>query len=237
MPSACLLALTTIIAAFQRTKARMRRSMCSSPGNHGSCSRGIVLTYGRRDGGREADLALLGPLEQLGQQVAGPGLAAVRRPPRPGSRATPRSRRDRCRGSDGRSRRRSWSQVSHRRRRARAGAFPFPGSRDPQGRHGITTIRPHRAALETTGLDGSRGRRARRARRRAAATTTRPAITTEPAVDRGHDRVAPETTSVPSTEATTTTTSTTVPPTTTISDGGAEGPDRRRLPTLLAAPP
>ena len=24
----------------------MRRSMCSSPGNHGSCSRGIVLTYG-----------------------------------------------------------------------------------------------------------------------------------------------------------------------------------------------
>ena len=46
MPSACLFALTTIIAAFQRTKARMRRSMCSSPGNHGSCSRGIVLTYG-----------------------------------------------------------------------------------------------------------------------------------------------------------------------------------------------
>ncbi len=44
MPSACLLALTTIIAAFQRTKARIRRSMCSSPGNHGSCSRGIVLT-------------------------------------------------------------------------------------------------------------------------------------------------------------------------------------------------
>ena len=46
MPSACLLALTTIIAAFQRMKARMRRSMCSSPGNHGSYSRGIVLTYG-----------------------------------------------------------------------------------------------------------------------------------------------------------------------------------------------
>ena len=75
MPSACLFALTTIIAAFQRTKARMRRSMCSSPGNHGSCSRGIVLTYGVRDGGREADLALLGPLEQLGQQEAGAGLA------------------------------------------------------------------------------------------------------------------------------------------------------------------
>ena len=46
MPSAALFALTTIIAAFQRTKARMRRSMNSSPGNHGSASRGIVLTYG-----------------------------------------------------------------------------------------------------------------------------------------------------------------------------------------------
>ncbi len=46
MPSADLLARTTIIAAFQRMNARMRRSMCSSPGNHGSCSRGIVLTYG-----------------------------------------------------------------------------------------------------------------------------------------------------------------------------------------------
>ena len=46
MPSACLLALITIIAAFHRTKARIRRSMCSSPGNHGSCSRGIVLMYG-----------------------------------------------------------------------------------------------------------------------------------------------------------------------------------------------
>ncbi len=44
MPSACLLARTTIAAAFQRTKARMRRSMCSSPGNHGSASRGMVLT-------------------------------------------------------------------------------------------------------------------------------------------------------------------------------------------------
>ena len=44
MPSACLLALTTIAAAFHRTKARMRRSMNSSPGNHGSASRGMVLT-------------------------------------------------------------------------------------------------------------------------------------------------------------------------------------------------
>ena len=46
MPSAALLALTTIAAAFQRMKARIRRSMCSSPGNQGSSERGIVLTYG-----------------------------------------------------------------------------------------------------------------------------------------------------------------------------------------------
>ena len=46
MPSAALFALTTIIAAFQRAKARIRRSMNSSPGNHGSDSRGIVLMYG-----------------------------------------------------------------------------------------------------------------------------------------------------------------------------------------------
>src|SRR3954447_21363982 len=46
MPSAFLLARTTIAAAFHRTKARMRRSMYSSPGNHGSFSRGMVLTYG-----------------------------------------------------------------------------------------------------------------------------------------------------------------------------------------------
>jgi hypothetical protein len=37
------LALLTMIAAFQRMKARMRRSMCSSPGNHGSDSGGMVL--------------------------------------------------------------------------------------------------------------------------------------------------------------------------------------------------
>ena len=50
MPSACLLALTTITAAFQRMKARMRRSMCSSPGNHGSCSRrdGVDVRAWRR---------------------------------------------------------------------------------------------------------------------------------------------------------------------------------------------
>ena len=53
----------------------MRRSMCSSPGNHGSCSRGIVLTYGRRHGGGERHLALGRPLHQPAQQVAGPGLA------------------------------------------------------------------------------------------------------------------------------------------------------------------
>ena len=44
MPSACLLAFTTITAAFQRMKARMRRSMSSSPGKKGSSSGGIVLT-------------------------------------------------------------------------------------------------------------------------------------------------------------------------------------------------
>ena len=51
---------------------------------------GDRVDVGRGDGGREADLALLGPLEQLGQEVAGAGLAAVRRPRRRGSRATPR---------------------------------------------------------------------------------------------------------------------------------------------------
>ena len=46
MPSDRALARVTITAAFQRMKARMRRSMCSSPGNHGSCSGGMVLMYG-----------------------------------------------------------------------------------------------------------------------------------------------------------------------------------------------
>jgi hypothetical protein len=32
-----------MIAAFQRMYARIRRSTCSSPGNHGSDSGGIVL--------------------------------------------------------------------------------------------------------------------------------------------------------------------------------------------------
>ena len=43
MPSACLLAWMTMTAAFQRMKARMRRSMSSSPGNQGSSSAGMVL--------------------------------------------------------------------------------------------------------------------------------------------------------------------------------------------------
>ena len=46
MPSACLLAFTTITAAFQRMKARMRRSRSSSPGKNGSSSGGMVFTYG-----------------------------------------------------------------------------------------------------------------------------------------------------------------------------------------------
>ena len=33
----------TITAAFQRTSRRIRFSMCSSPGNHGSRSGGMVL--------------------------------------------------------------------------------------------------------------------------------------------------------------------------------------------------
>ncbi len=33
----------TMTAAFQRMNARIRRSMSSSPGNHGSRSGGIVL--------------------------------------------------------------------------------------------------------------------------------------------------------------------------------------------------
>ena len=37
------LARLTVMAAFQRTYARMRRSRCSSPGNQGSRSGGIVL--------------------------------------------------------------------------------------------------------------------------------------------------------------------------------------------------
>ena len=44
MPSAALLALITIAAAFQRMNARMRRSMNSSPGNHGWSSVAMVLT-------------------------------------------------------------------------------------------------------------------------------------------------------------------------------------------------
>ncbi len=43
MPSAVLLALMTIAAAFHRINARMRRSMCSSPGNQGWSSVAIVL--------------------------------------------------------------------------------------------------------------------------------------------------------------------------------------------------
>ncbi len=42
-PSSGRLARETMIAAFQRTYARMRRSMSSSPGNQGSRSGGIVL--------------------------------------------------------------------------------------------------------------------------------------------------------------------------------------------------
>ncbi len=43
MPGALALARVTMTAAFHRTKARMRRSMVSSPGNHGSRSGGMEL--------------------------------------------------------------------------------------------------------------------------------------------------------------------------------------------------
>src|SRR5688500_13922096 len=46
MPSLSELARVTITAAFQRMNARMRRSMNSSPGNHGSWAGGMVLMYG-----------------------------------------------------------------------------------------------------------------------------------------------------------------------------------------------
>src|SRR5438105_7912176 len=46
MPSLFLLARVTMTAAFHRTMRRMRRSISSSPGNHGSWSGGIVLMYG-----------------------------------------------------------------------------------------------------------------------------------------------------------------------------------------------
>ena len=42
-PSPGRFARETMMAAFQRMYARIRRSMYSSPGNHGSRSGGIVL--------------------------------------------------------------------------------------------------------------------------------------------------------------------------------------------------
>ena len=71
MPSAALLARITITAAFQRMKARMRRSTCSSPGKNGWSSAGIVLTYGVWVRAGTPTAAFLGPLEQLGHDVAG----------------------------------------------------------------------------------------------------------------------------------------------------------------------
>ena len=46
MASERTLARTTMTAAFHRMKARIRRSRYSSPGNSGSASDGMVLTYG-----------------------------------------------------------------------------------------------------------------------------------------------------------------------------------------------
>ena len=43
MPGARLLARSTMATAFQRIMRRMRSSICSSPGNAGSCSGEMVL--------------------------------------------------------------------------------------------------------------------------------------------------------------------------------------------------
>ena len=49
--------------------------MNSSPGNHGSDSRGIVLTYGVETVAGKLTCACAGAVEQRGEEVAGPGLA------------------------------------------------------------------------------------------------------------------------------------------------------------------
>ena len=193
---------------------------------------------------------LLGPLEQLGQEEAGAGLAAGRRRPRRASRATPPSRRDRCRGSDGRSRRRSWGQS-----RTVSGVggsfggfgasvtaiseevgFPFP-AHDTQGGHGIVTLR--RSACS----DGDEG-----VTRRwfgavvlvlvAAACSgdddddAVESSVPETTVRRG-DRRRPRRTEPPTTTESTTTT---VEPTTTTVDVEAlKAADRRGLPALVGA--
>ncbi len=75
MPSADLLARTTDTAAFQRTKRRMRFSMYSSPGNHGSASRGMVLMYGVLTVAGKLTCDSRALLEQLAEQEPGTGLA------------------------------------------------------------------------------------------------------------------------------------------------------------------
>ena len=159
MPSACLLALTTIIAAFQRMKARMRRSMCSSPGNHGSCSRrDRVDVRACETVAGKLTWRLLGPLEQLGQQEAGAGLAVGVDDGVERVEPLLRLARDRCRGAGGRSRRRSWRPVSHRVDRGRApvdrGTVPSTCPCRDRRRSSCTPTAP---APGTPGPAGGRG--------------------------------------------------------------------------------
>ena len=75
MPSVRALARVTMTAAFQRMKARIRRSRCSSPGNHGSSSAGMVFTYGVDTVAGKSTWRLRARSQQLHQQVAGTGPA------------------------------------------------------------------------------------------------------------------------------------------------------------------
>ncbi len=77
IPFSRWLALTTMTAAFHRMNRRIRRSMSSSPGNSGCSSSGIVLTYGVVTAAGHAQIGLVGPLQQLGEEVAGPDRALL----------------------------------------------------------------------------------------------------------------------------------------------------------------
>jgi hypothetical protein len=79
MPSACLLALTTIIAAFQRMKATDAALDVLVAGEPRLLLARDRVDVRGADGGREADLAGTGPIEELRQQEPGPRLAVGRR--------------------------------------------------------------------------------------------------------------------------------------------------------------
>ena len=74
MPESRMFALVTITAAFQRIQRRIRRSRSSSPGNQGSSTAGMELTYGLETvAGKPTWLALA--LQQLHQEELGAGPA------------------------------------------------------------------------------------------------------------------------------------------------------------------